>query len=92
MKRYEGVGEVAFIKRAADGLWVRANRPGMPLLLDLITDRVEAGAFTYRVSHENGVVVRTAPGLEAPILKVRDGKHSSMSAMPSILYLLWPAS
>lgn len=72
VKRYEGLGEVAFIRRASDGLWVRANRPGM-MLLELIMDRVEAGAFTYRVSHENGVVVRTAPGLDAPIERVRHG-------------------
>lgn len=71
MKKYDGIGEVAFVMRTIDGLWVRANRPGIGLLLDLITDRMEAGAFTYRVSHENGVLVRAAPGLNAPPVKVR---------------------
>ena len=71
VKHYEGIGEVAFVMRETDKLWVRANRPGLSLLLDCFTDSVEAGAFTYRVSHENGVVVRTAPGLDAPPVKVR---------------------
>ena len=71
MKHYEGIGEVAFVMRETDKLWVRANRPGLSLLLDCFTDAVEAGAFTYRVSHEYGVVVRTAPGLDAPPVKVR---------------------
>lgn len=56
--------------RETDGLWVRANRPGVSVLLDCFTNRVEPGAFTYRVSHENGVLVRTAPGLDAPPIKV----------------------
>lgn len=72
MKRYEGIGDVAFVMREVDGLWVRANRPGGKIVLDCFTNRVEAGAFTYRVSHENGVLVRTAPGLEAPPVKVGD--------------------
>lgn len=71
VKKYDGIGEVAFVMRTIDGLWVRANRPGIGLLLDLITDRMEAGAFTYRVSHENGVLVRAAPGLNAPPVKPR---------------------
>eukprot|EP00904_Undaria_pinnatifida_P008907 jgi/Undpi1/5146/HiC_scaffold_19.g08497.m1 len=71
VKHYEGIGEVAFVMRETDKLWVRANRPGLSLLLDCFTDSVEAGAFTYRVSHENGVVVRTAPGLDAPPVKPR---------------------
>lgn len=56
--------------RETDELWVRANRPGLALMLDVFTNAVEFGAFTYRVSHENGVVVRTAPGLDAPAIKV----------------------
>jgi len=63
-------GEVAFVMRETDELWVRANRPGLALMLDVFTNVVEFGAFTYRVSHENGVVVRTAPGLDAPAGKV----------------------
>lgn len=70
MKHYEGIGEVAFVMRETDELWVRANRPGLALMLDVFTDVVEYGAFTYRVCHENGVVVRTAPGLDAPAVKV----------------------
>lgn len=71
VKHYEGIGEVAFVMRETDELWVRANRPGLALMLDVFTNAVEFGAFTYRVSHENGVVVRTAPGLDAPAIKVR---------------------
>lgn len=71
MKHYEGMGDVAFIMRGTDGLWVRANKPGVSVLLDYFTNREEPGAFTYRVIHENGVVVRTAPGLDAPPVKVR---------------------
>lgn len=56
--------------RETDELWVRANVPGLALMLDVFTNVVEYGAFTYRVSHENGVVVRTAPGMEAPAVKV----------------------
>eukprot|EP00903_Cladosiphon_okamuranus_P018091 g16649.t1 len=71
VKHYEGIGEVAFVMRETDELWVRANRPGLALMLDVFTNAVEYGAFTYRVSHENGVVVRTAPGLDAPVIKPR---------------------
>eukprot|EP00752_Nemacystus_decipiens_P005964 g5386.t1 len=71
VKHYEGIGEVAFVMRETDELWVRANRPGLALMLDVFTNAVEFGAFTYRVSHENGVVVRTAPGLDAPAIKPR---------------------
>lgn len=70
VKHYEGIGEVAFVMRETDELWVRANIPGLALMLDVFTNIVEYGAFTYRVSHENGVVVRTAPGMEAPPVKV----------------------
>ena len=70
VKRYDGIGDVAFVMRELDGLWMRANRPGGKVLLDCFTNRVEVGAFTYRVSHGNGVLVRTAPGLEAPPVKV----------------------
>ncbi|CAN0085822.1 unnamed protein product, partial [Scytosiphon promiscuus] len=71
VKHYEGIGEVAFVMRETDELWVRANRPGLALMLDVFTNAVEYGAFTYRVCHENGVVVRTAPGLDAPAVKPR---------------------
>lgn len=70
VKHYEGIGEVAFVMRETDELWIRANRPGLALMLDVFMNAVEFGAFTYRVSHENGVVVRTAPGLDAPAIKV----------------------
>ncbi|CAN0563269.1 unnamed protein product, partial [Ectocarpus sp. 12 AP-2014] len=69
VKHYEGIGDVAFVMRETDGLWVRANRPGVALMLDVFTNVHEFGAYTYRVSHENGVVVRTAPGLDAPAVK-----------------------
>ncbi|CAM9171242.1 unnamed protein product [Ectocarpus sp. 12 AP-2014] len=71
VKHYEGIGDVAFVMRETDGLWVRANRPGVALMLDVFTNVHEFGAYTYRVSHENGVVVRTAPGLDAPAVKPR---------------------
>lgn len=63
-KRFEGLGEVVFVQRAVDGGWIRATKSGVTLL-ELVSDKIEKGPFTYVVIHENGVVVRSAPDLHA---------------------------
>ncbi|CAM9918936.1 unnamed protein product, partial [Discosporangium mesarthrocarpum] len=68
VKHYEGLGEVTFVQRGKAGPWVRMNR-GRHTLVQFVSNRREEGCFMYKVVHENGVVVRVAPGLDARLVK-----------------------
>ncbi len=60
---YEGIGSVIFVKKD-DNKWVRVEAAG-EMLLNLVTDSVELGPYTYVVRHEHGVVVKSAPGFKS---------------------------